>query len=131
MQNAQYYAANPGELLDDVISYAMENPLMFAFDSLRQNATHYIANPAQVPRDLIAYAEENPWKFTFACLGIALGIVSIVLPPVIGFSAAGPVLGNYLRHKYTFRLDCTSYNYTYSRWCYVRLYCSRLAILHR
>ncbi|KAI5838891.1 hypothetical protein DFP73DRAFT_250006 [Morchella snyderi] len=59
-----------------------------------QNARHYIANPGALINDIINYARNNPWRFTFICAGIGLGIASFALPPLLGFAAAGPVLGS-------------------------------------
>lgn len=76
----------------------------------KRNAQYYITHPIEAWEDLIAYAKENPWKFAFACLGVGLGIASIILPPIIGFGAAGPILGNSAPPiYYTLRLAYISY----------------------
>ncbi|KAH8145966.1 uncharacterized protein LAJ45_10108 [Morchella importuna] len=60
----------------------------------KRNAQYYIAHPKEAWEELIAYARENPWKFSLCCLGIGLGIATIVVPLAIGFGPAGPILGS-------------------------------------
>lgn len=42
---------------------------------------------------LLKYAEQHPTEFGLCCLGIAAGLVTIIVSLVMGFSAAGPVIG--------------------------------------
>lgn len=42
---------------------------------------------------LLKYAEQHPTEFGICCLGIAAGLVTIIVPLAMGFSAAGPVIG--------------------------------------
>lgn len=64
-----------------------------ATKSAAKSTAHYLAHPSEAWEDLVAYAKENPKEFALSCALITAGVLVIVVPLIIGFGPAGPILG--------------------------------------
>lgn len=68
-----------------LIAVTKTNTFVFALDQF-----------TEAGRALLLYAEQHPVQFALFSLMIVAGLVTIIVPLAMGFSAAGPVAGELL-----------------------------------